>query len=172
MKTDSRRSHPLQLGAPQLLTAAHILESFACSDAGLDEWLKRRALAQQASGASHTFVVADPGRLVHGYYAIAAAAISQATIARSVQRGAPDSIPVMVLTRLAVDQRARGIGLGTALLRDAVHRAAAVSRNAGVRVLLVHAFHDRARRFCEYHGFGPSPQHPMTLMLRLDAVRA
>ena len=42
-----------------------------------------------------------------------------------------------------------------------------VSQNAGVRALLVHALHDRAREFYEHYGFQSSPLHPLTLMLRL-----
>ena len=51
-----------------------------------------------------------------------------------------------------------------------VNRGVAVSQNAGVRALLVHALHERARQFYEHYGFQPSPTHPMTLMLRLSAL--
>ena len=44
--------------------------------------------------------------------------------------------------------------------------------DAGVRALLVHALHDRAKQFYEHYGFQESPQHPMTLMLRLNTVKA
>jgi GNAT superfamily N-acetyltransferase len=76
----------------------------------------------------------------------------------------------MVLARLAVDHRAQGFQLGGALLQDAVKRAVTVSQNAGVRALLVHALHDRAKAFYEHYGFQESPLHPMTLMLRLSSV--
>jgi hypothetical protein len=62
--------------------------------------------------------------------------------------------------------------LGAALLQDAVNRAVAVSQNAGVRALLVHALHEKAKQFYEHYGFQPSPTHPMTLMLRLTSVKA
>jgi GNAT superfamily N-acetyltransferase len=80
----------------------------------------------------------------------------------------PDPVPVMVLARLAIDLRAQGIKLGASLLQDAVNRAVAVSHNAGVRALLVHAINDRAKAFYEHYGFQASPLHPMTLMLRLN----
>lgn len=47
-----------------------------------------------------------------------------------------------------------------------------VSQDAGVRVLLVHALHERAKPFYEHYGFQESPQRPMTLMLRLNSVKA
>jgi len=88
------------------------------------------------------------------------------------QANMPDPIPVIVLARLAVDRRAQADKLGAALLRDAVQRVVAVSENAGVRALLVHALNDRAKQFYEHYGFQASPVHPMTLMLRLQAVKS
>lgn len=162
----------LQLSAPQALTAAHLLDGFTCGEASLDEWLTRRALANQFSGASRTFVVTDQDGRVFGYYAMAAGAVSHQTATSGVRRNMPDPVPVMVLARLAVDHRAQGIKLGVSLLQDAVNRAVAVSQNAGVRALLVHALHDRAKQFYEHYGFQESPQHPMTLMLRLNTLQA
>jgi GNAT superfamily N-acetyltransferase len=152
------------------LGASHLLDDFDCGEAMLDDWLKRRALSNQQSGASRTFVVADENGRVRGYYALAAGAVSHQLATSGVKRNMPDPLPVMVLARLAVDRRAQGLQLGAALLRDAVLRAVAVSRNAGVRALLVHALHEKARQFYEHHGFQPSPTHPMTLMLRLRGV--
>jgi hypothetical protein len=57
------------------------------------------------------------------------------------------------------------------LLQVAVGRAVSVSQNAGVRALLVHALHDRAKQFYEHYGFTASPVHPMTLMVRLPERR-
>lgn len=162
----------LRLSAPIPLATTHLLDEFACGEASLDEWLKRRALTNQFSGASRTFVVTDQEGRVCGYYAMAAGAVSHQAATSRVRRNMPDPVPVMVLARLAVDRRARGIKLGASLLQDAVGRAVSVSQHAGVRALLVHALHDRAKQFYVHHGFQQSPQHPMTLMLRLDAVKA
>lgn len=158
----------LQLSAPQPLAATHVVNGFECGAAVLDEWLKRRAMTNQLSGASRTFVVADQDGRVCGYYAMAAGAVSHLVATSPVRRNMPDPVPVMVLARLAVDRRAQGIKLGASLLQDAVNRAVVVSRNAGVRALLVHALHDQARQFYEHYGFQPSPLQPMTLMLRLN----
>lgn len=161
----------LDLSAPQPLAATHVLDEFACGETSLDEWLKRRALTNQLSGASRTFVVADQGGRVHGYYAMAAGAVSHQAATGAGRRNMPDPVPAMVLARLAVDHRAQGIQLGGALLQDAVHRAVAISQNVGVRALLVHALHDRAKAFYGHYGFQASPLDPMTLMLRLPVVK-
>ena len=83
----------------------------------------------------------------------------------------PDPVPVLVLGRLAVDQAARRLKLGSALLLDAVTRSEAVAQNAGVRPLRVHALHDDPRQFYEHYGFQISPCQPMTLRLRLNPHR-
>lgn len=154
--------------APVPLGAEHQIQSFACGEASLDEWLKRRALAKQTSGASRTFVVTDDKQQVMGYYALAAGAVAHQDAIRSIRQNMPDPIPVMVLARLAVDARARGVKLGAGLLQDALRRSMSVAQDTGVRALLVHALNDRARLFYEHYGFKASPIHPMTLMLRIN----
>lgn len=162
----------LKLSSPQPLTAGHLVDDFSSGEPVLDEWLKRRAMNNQLTGASRTFVVADDANRVHGYYALAAGAVAHPLATSAVRRNMPDPVPVLVLGRLAVDQKAQGMSLGSALLKDAVNRAVTVSQNTGVRALLVHALHEQARAFYEHYGFQPSPQHPMTLMLRLSGVKA
>ena len=162
----------LTLTAPQPLTTAHRLDEFSCGEHMLDDWLRRRAIANQARGASRTFVVADQDGRVYGYYAMAAGAVSHQMATGGVRRNMPEPIPVMVLARLAVDHRAQGIKLGGALLQDAVKRALVVSQNTGVRALLVHSLHDRAKSFYEHYGFEISPADPMILMLRLGSAKA
>jgi GNAT superfamily N-acetyltransferase len=157
----------LLLEAPQPLSAQHLIEEFESGESSLDDWLKRRALTNQASGASRTFVVADKQGRVVGYYALAAGAVTHELATSVVKRNMPDPIPVMVLGRLAVDRNAQGIKLGAALLQDAVNRSFVVSQNTGVRALLVHALNEKAKQFYEYYGFSPSPIDAMTLMLRL-----
>lgn len=157
----------LDLVAPEPLAPKHHVSGFACGEPVLDDWLKRRAMANQASGASRTFVVADARHSVFGYYAVAAGAVSHALATGGVRRNMPDPVPVLVLARLAVDQRAQGIKLGSSLLQDAVNRALTVAQNTGVRALLVHALHERAQRFYQHYGFHASPVDPMVLMLRV-----
>jgi GNAT superfamily N-acetyltransferase len=160
----------LAFSAPEPLASTHDASNFDCGEATLDDWLKRRALANQSSGASRTFVVVNGEGQVCGYYALAAGAVSHQMATSKVRRNMPDPVPVMVLARLAVDQRAQGAHLGASLLQDAVYRARAVAQQVGVRALLVHALHERAKQFYEHYGFQASPVHPMTLMLHLHGA--
>lgn len=158
----------LKLRPPELLTSSHQIEHFCSGENVLDDWLKRRALANQQSGASRTFVVADQDGAVVGFYALAAGAVSHQLASANVRRNMPDPVPVLVLGRLAVDQRVRGIKLGGALLQDALRRSMIVAGNTGVRAILVHALHDQARSFYEHYGFMSSPIDPLTLMMKLN----
>ncbi len=159
-------------GAPEKLRPDHDLSCFASGSPVLDDWLRRRALPNQESGASRTYVIGAGDRVV-GYYALAAGAVAQAGATGRARRNMPDPVPVMVIGRLAIDSGYQGRGLGRALLRDAVLRTMQAADIAGIRALLVHAVSDDAKRFYERCGFQPSPADPMTLMITMgDAGQA
>jgi hypothetical protein len=143
-----------KLSAPQPLFAEHRVDGFACGESSLDEWLRRRALPNQTTGASRTFVVVDDSSQVVAYYAMAAGAVSHKEASGRIRRNMPDPVPVMVLARLA---------------QDAVRRSLAVAQSAGVRALLVHALNESSRQFYLHYGFKSSPVNPMTMMLPLYA---
>ncbi len=157
---------------PVPLGPAHGCSAFDCGETVLDDWLKRRALVNQLSGASRTFVLASSTGQVIAYYALAAGAVVHADATGAVRRNMPEPIPVMILGRLAVDRRQQGRNLGASLLKDAVLRCAAVAENAGVRAVLVHALNDSAKAFYQRYGFVESPTNPMTLMLKLPTKAA
>lgn len=150
--------------APQKLAAEHVLEEFDSGEPSLDDWLRRRALRNEADGASRTYVICEGLRVV-GYYVLAAGAIAHEGAPGSVRRNMPDPIPVMVLGRLAIDKNRQGQGLGRALLRDAILRTLAAGDIVGIRAILVHAISPAAKAFYEASGFRPSPLDPMTLMI-------
>ena len=163
------------VSAPEHLTAEHDLAAFDSGVPELDTWLKRRALPNEASGASRTYVVSAGGRVV-GYYALATGAVAQQHAIGKVRRNMPDPIPVMVIGRLAVDRERQGKGLGSALLKDALLRTLNAASIAGIRAVLLHAISEEARQFYEKAGFSGSPVAPMTMMIALadvaKAVRA
>lgn len=108
------------LSPPELLADRHDISAFACGENALDDWLRRRARANQMSGASGTYVLAENDRVV-SYYSIAAGAIAVKTPGR-VRRNMPDPIPMAVLGRLAIDRAWQRKGLGRLMLRDVVLR--------------------------------------------------
>lgn len=160
----------MTLTAPQPLADHHRLEDFGSGVLSLDDWLRRRARTNQASGASRTFVICKSHQVV-GYYALASGAVDVARASGRFRRNMPDPIPVAVLGRLAVDQRHHGLGLGRALFRDSCLRVLNAAEVLGIRGLLVHAISDDAKAFYLALGLEPSVLDPMTLMVTLADIR-
>ncbi len=76
----------MALSAPEPLGTQHQIGDFNSGVASLDEWLKRRVIANQASGAARIFVVCEESKIV-GYYALASGAVNVAA-----DRGASGAI--------------------------------------------------------------------------------
>jgi len=159
------------LAAPEPIAAHHSVASFDCGKASLNSWLARRALANQASGASRTYVVSDHERVV-AYYALASSAVASGEATGRLRRNMPDPIPVVVLGRLAVDRKYQRQAIGRALLQDAARRVVHAADVIGIRGLLVHAIDNDARAFYQRLGFDPSPLDSMTLMISLGDIQA
>lgn len=160
----------MSLSAPEPLALQHDTAAFSCGEESLDRWLKQRALKNQSSGASRTFVVCDAQRVL-AYYALASSAVAVESATGRVRRNMPDPIPVVVLGRLAVDQSLHGRGIGRAMVRDACLRIIAAADAIGIRAMVVHALSDSARAFYLEIGFDPSPLDPMTLMATIADLR-
>jgi len=159
------------LSPPEPLADHHELGDFDSGEPSLDDWLKRRARANQVSGASRTYVVSDANRVI-AYYALASGAVTVDTATGRFRRNMPDPIPVVVLARLAVDRAWRGQGIGRALFRDAALRVTNAADAIGIRGIVVHAISDEAKSFYLALGFDPSPRELMTLMVTLRDIRA
>jgi GNAT superfamily N-acetyltransferase len=163
---------PAALRAPEPLTAGLDLTGFTCGEASLDDWLRRRAWANQASGASRTYVTASDAGVV-GYYSLASGAVAAAEAPTRLRRNMPDPIPMTVIGRMAIDRRWQGRRLGALLLRDAILRTAQAAAIVGIRGVLVHALSADAKRFYERWGFREVPANPLTLVVSLaDALAA
>ncbi len=156
--------------APEHLTAQHDLSQFNCGAPELDDWLKKRALANEESGASRTYVVCAQRRVV-GYYALATGGVAQAEAPGRIRRNMPDPVPVMILGRLAIDRNWQGRSLGADLLRDAILRTLQAAEITGIRAILVSAISEDARKFYERNGFLASPVDPLVLMITMADAR-
>lgn len=132
----------------------------------MDNWLKQRAMKNQLTGASRTFVCCDDSK-VTAYYSMASSAVMTNAAPGCFRRNMPDPIPIAVLGRLAVDTSSHGQGVGRALVRDAGLRVIQVAETIGIRGMLVHALSDEAREFYLRVGFEPSPIDSMMLMVTL-----
>ena len=157
--------------APEPLGPRHSLEGFDCGKPSLNDWLLRHARQAQSSGSAKTFVVGEGDR-VAGYFSLA---VGQVDTLEAPERFRKEMglypIPVVILARLAVDQRDRRHGLGVGLLKDAIRRTLLIADHAGIRALLTHPIDGDAARFCGRLGFEASPLREQQLLLLLKDAR-
>lgn len=159
------------LSAPELLSHQHQIATFDSGAPALDDWLRRRAAHNQASGATRTFVTCEAQEVI-GYYALASSAIATNVAPGRFRRNMPDPIPIVVLARLAVARSRQGQGLGRSLFQDAARRVIYAAETIGIRGMLAHALSAEARSFYLRLGLDPSPLEPMTLMVSVADLRA
>jgi GNAT superfamily N-acetyltransferase len=160
-----------ELSAPVPLTVEHDLSDFDCGEPVLNDWLRHRALKNE-SRFSRTYVVCEDNRVV-GYFCISAGAVERAAAPGRVRRNAPDTIPISIIGRLAVDRNYAGRGLGADILSDALRRIAVASQSIGIGAVLVHAKDDAAKRFyLRCAEFIEYPEDSRTLFLPIETVIA
>ena len=157
--------------APEPLGPHHRLEGFDCGKPSLNEWLLRHARQAQSSGSARTFVVTDDGR-VAGYFSLTVGQVDTLEAPERLRKGMGlYPIPVVILARLAVDQRDRRRGLGVGMLKDAIRRTFVVAEQAGIRALLTQPIDEDASRFYRRFGFEASPLREQQLLLLLKDAR-
>jgi len=156
---------------PEPLGPGHDVATFDCGVPTLNDYLARQALADQRADKTRTFVATRGGR-VAGFFSLAAASVEPESATTRLAKGqGTQSIPVILLARLAVDLTGQGHGVGRALLVEALARCAQAADVIGARAVLVHAKTARARIFYESCGFEASPTNPLHLVILMKDVR-
>lgn len=160
------------LSKVEAISESHDTSRFDCGQhESLNDWLKRFALPNQRNESARTYIVHRNGSVV-GYYSISAGSVSVEEAPARISKGlARHPIPVILLARLAVDKDEKGVGLGKALLKDALARIAQAADIVGARAVLVHAIDQQARKFYEHFDFEASPVHELHLMLLMKDLR-
>lgn len=160
-----------KLSEPAPLTAEHDASRFDCGVPVLNEWLTQRALKNE-SKFSRTYVVCSGNRIA-AYVCIVAGAIERASVPSRLRRNAPDTVPVSVIGRLAVDRVYAGQGLGADILADALRRIALASQSIGIGAVMVQAKDENAKRFyLACAEFLEYPSESRTLFLPIETVIA
>ena len=150
------------------LNGGHSIDDFDCGEASLNSWLLSRALENMENRVSRTYVTCTAATsIVAGYYALSMAQIMRVDVSGKHRRKMPDQIPCVLIGRLAVDSGAKGHGIGTSLLRDAIIRSKLASNEVSARFALVHALNANAIEFYIKHGFVSLPSKPDALIFDL-----
>lgn len=159
---------PFQL-AP--LDAAHDRAGFSSDSEPLDRYLREQVTQDIRRRVAACFVaLADRSRIA-GYYTLASAGLLLADLPSSISKKLPryPTVPAVRMGRLAVDQAFKGLGLGAALLADALDRAA--RSEIAAFALMVDAKDEVAAAFYRYHGFIALPDSPAALFLPLATIQ-
>jgi GNAT superfamily N-acetyltransferase len=158
----------------QKLASTHDVSAFDCGNPALNQFLQRFALVNQQANSAQTYVSCEEGtNRVAGFYSLAVGSVEQTAATGRLGKGlAGHPVPVMILARLAVDCGFQGLGLGRALLKDALLRTAQAAEIAGIMAILVHAKDDAALNWYLQWGFEPSPTDPYHLYLLIKDLLA
>ena len=161
----------MTLRPPMLFDKSHKTSTFDCGSPPLNEFLKRFALANNASGASKTFAATRDEEVV-GYYSLCTASAEADAVPSRIIKGLPrNPIPLLLLARLAVDISEQKGGIGKGLLKDAFLRCAQAADIVGIRALLVHAKDENAKSYYLKFGFEPSPIDERHLYLLMKDLK-
>lgn len=141
--------------------AAHpALNTYVAQQAGQDE--KRNV--------SRTFMYCEEGVLL-GYYTLANTSVALDELSEEQAKKMPRyPMPAVLLSRLAVDQRTQGKGLGKRLMADFFRRVYTISKHAGVAFIVVDAKDEDAAQYYQGLMFIPSKNNPLRLVLSTATI--
>jgi len=153
-----------------LLDAAHDRALFRSDSPPLDRYLREQVTQDVRRRVAACFVALAGGQRIAGYYTLASASVLLADLPASTGKKLPryPSVPAVRMGRLAVDQAFKGQGLGSALLADALERAARAEIAA--YAMVVDAKDEAAAAFYRHHGFIALLEASRTLFLPLATV--
>jgi GNAT superfamily N-acetyltransferase len=148
------------------------VDNFDCGDTALNDYLRRYAWQNQVRyqvGVTHVAVDEDIQVSVIGYHTLATTGIPKDALLASSEFGPYQSVPAVLLGRLAVDRRFKGHRVGQALLADALDRALALRQSIGCRCVIVDAYPTAVAWYQKY-GFAalPSLPHSRTQRMFID----
>ncbi len=160
--------------APFLLSALdskHNRNDFKSSSEALNHYLKHQVNQDIRRRVAGCFVAIHQDQRIAGYYTLASASVRLSDLPSSIGKKLPryPSIPAVRMGRLAIDQEFEGKGLGSALLADALAKAA--SSEIAAFALIVDTKDTQAARFYLHHGFIALPDSPLTLFLALATLK-
>jgi GNAT superfamily N-acetyltransferase len=152
-----------------LTSSTHDRAAFDCGEQSLNEFLVRFARQNDEKGLGRTFVAVLPGDpRIYGYYTLSSGAVKSETLPEKRPRY---PTPVVLLGRLAVDESAKGQGLGKILLLDALKRVLLLADQMGIYAVEVHAIDPQARSFYLKYGFTPLLDDDVHLYLTMKKIR-
>ncbi|MDH5634099.1 MAG: GNAT family N-acetyltransferase [Gammaproteobacteria bacterium] len=149
----------------------HSRSAFDCGNPGLNEYLANHARQNDTNNLARTFVAVDEHDVVLGFYCLSAASVDFENLPTDMTKRLPRyPVPAALIGRLACDQSVQGQGLGAHLLISALQHILLASEELGIKVALVDAIDENAKRFYQHFGFLPLRGHEMKLFLPIETI--
>lgn len=154
------------------LDAQHNRESFLCFIPALDQYFKSQVSQDIKRRIASCFVALALDKSIAGFYTLSATSVALIDLPASNAKKLPryPLVPAVRMGRLAVSSVHQGLGLGAALLANALQRVA--SADIAAYAFVVDAKDDQAARFYTHHGFISLQDAALTLFLPLASVKA
>lgn len=152
------------------LDAEHNRVEFNSTSEPLNRYLREQVTQDIRRRVAACFVALADEHRIAGYYTLASASLLLTDLPASTEKKLPryPTVPAVRMGRLAVDQAFKGQGLGSALLADALYRAA--HSEIAAFALIVDARNKEAADFYLHHGFIALPDSPLSLFLPLATI--
>ena len=161
----------MQFYRPALLDPQkHNRDGFSCGDSSLDEYLQKYAGQNRRGNNAAIWVIADERYRVVCYATLSMSSVDRSAPPRPLAKGAPPSVPALLVGRLGTDESVSGLGLGTQMVRHILATAVDLNlrrrlpsgRRDGAQLgsaTLVGAFRFRPLRRSRRHQSRPVPAH-------------
>ena len=152
------------------LESGHQRSTFCSGSEPLDSYLKQQVSQDMRRRVTACYVALGADKRIAGYYTLASASIllSDLPIALSKKLPRYPTVPAICMGRLAVDNAFKGLGLGGALLADALARS--MRAEIAAYALFVDAKDASATAFYQHHGLVALPNQTLKLFLPLATV--
>ncbi|HLG20232.1 MAG TPA: GNAT family N-acetyltransferase [Bdellovibrionota bacterium] len=156
------------------LAKIHDRAAFDCGVPELNNFLKTKARQYERRNLAKTFVASpaeDPSQIA-GFYSLSMNCVDFISLPDDIAHKLPQHpLPAALIGRLAVNQRAGGLGLGGLLLMDAFRQVLRASEKVACAAVLVEAKNEAAKAFYLHFGFIPFADRPNSLFLPIKTIQ-
>jgi GNAT superfamily N-acetyltransferase len=154
----------------------HARLAFTCGSEPLDRFIHDHAYQAAAKGLSKTYVAVDESDEsdILGYYTVTTCRIEAGQLPRSAGRAlklSAHELPASLVARLAVSESAKGRGIGSLMLMDAMARCARAAGEIGSVAVVVDALDEGVISFYEKVGFTPFEPGSRKMFIPMTTVR-
>ncbi len=145
--------------------------TFCSGSEPLDRYLHEQVRQDIRRKVTACFTAISTDGSIAGYYTLASAGILLGELPPEIIRRLPryPSVPAVRMGRLAVHHEFQSIGLGGALLADALRRV--TQSEIAAFAMIVDAKDDKAAAFYRHHGFIETISRPSVLFLPMATVK-